>query len=107
MTTYNKLVRDRIPELLEKEGKTFTVETLNHDRFILELKKKLNEELMEYQNAANHEESLEELADMLELIHALAKIHGASADEVEQLRLKKASENGGFDEKFYLVDVED
>lgn len=107
MPTYNKLVRDRIPEIIEKSGKKFTVETLNHDRYILELKKKLTEELNEYQEAPNDEEALEELADMLELIYCLADVHGASFEELEQIRKKKADKRGGFKEKHFLIEVED
>lgn len=60
----------------------------------------------EYQNASNDNESLEELADLLELMHALAKVHGASMEEVEKIRQDKASKRGGFEEKIFLIEVE-
>ena len=107
MPTYKKLVRDRIPEIIKKSGKKFTVETLNHARYILELKNKLTEELGEYQEAPNDEEALEELADMLELIYCLADVHGASIEELEQIRKDKAEKRGGFKEKLFLIEVED
>lgn len=106
MKTYNKLVRDRIPTLLEQEGKKFEVETLNHDRYIMELKKKLSEELMEYQEASSNEEAIEELADLLELIHSLAPIHKSTFEEIEQMRIKRAEELGRFDEKQFLLEAE-
>lgn len=107
MSTYNKLVRDRIPEILEQSGKKFKIETLNHDRYILELKKKLNEELMEYQGAATNEEALEELADILEVIHSLTAVHKSSFEELEKIRVDKAVDRGSFEEKLFLLDVED
>ena len=98
MPVYNKLVRDRIPEIIENSGKKFTTKILDDDQYELELKKKLLEEMEEYQNASNDNESLEELADLLELMHALAKVHGASMEEVEKIRQDKASKRGGFEE---------
>ncbi|MBR3119068.1 nucleoside triphosphate pyrophosphohydrolase [Oceanobacillus profundus] len=107
MPTYNKLVRDRIPEILKNAGKDLKTETLNHDRYILELKKKLSEEVGEYQSASTKEEELEELADILELVHSLLGIHGASFDELEQIRADKAAKRGGFDEKTFLIEADD
>ncbi|MEC5425307.1 nucleoside triphosphate pyrophosphohydrolase [Virgibacillus sp. C22-A2] len=107
MPTYNKLVRDRIPEIIEKSGKELKTETLDHDRYILELKKKLNEEVEEYQTASTNADALEELADVLELMNALIRIHGSSVEEVEKIRADKAAKRGGFDEKIFLIEVED
>lgn len=107
MPVYNKLVRDRIPEIIENSGKKFTTKILDDDQYELELKKKLKEEMEEYQNASNDNEALEELADLLELMHALAKVHGASMEEVEKIRQDKASKRGGFEEKIFLIEVED
>lgn len=107
MPVYNKLVRDRIPEIIENSGKKFTTKILDDDQYELELKKKLLEEMEEYQNASNDNEALEELADLLELMHALAKVHGASMEEVEKIRQDKASKRGGFEEKIFLIEVED
>lgn len=107
MPVYNKLVRDRIPEIIEKSGKKFTVETLDHDRYVLEMKKKLTEELKEYHETANNDEALEELADMLELIYSLAEVHGGTIEELEQIRKQKAEKRGGFKKKLFLIEVED
>ncbi|MFD1039354.1 phosphoribosyl-ATP pyrophosphohydrolase [Virgibacillus byunsanensis] len=107
MPTYNKLVRDRIPEIIENTGKDFKTEILNQDRYISELKKKLKEEVTEYQETTTNEDAVEELADVLELMHALSRVHGTSIDEVEQVRKDKAAKRGGFDEKIFLVEVED
>lgn len=107
LPVYNKLVRDRIPEIIENSGKKFTTKILDDDQYELELKKKLREEMEEYQNTSNDNEALEELADLLELMHALAKVHGASMEEVEKIRQDKASKRGGFEEKIFLIEVED
>jgi predicted house-cleaning noncanonical NTP pyrophosphatase (MazG superfamily) len=106
MPTYNKLVRDRIPEIIEKEGKTYKTVILDDNQFKLEIRKKLKEEVQEYLNAENDKESVEELADALEVIHVLAEAHGVSIQEVEQVRKTKAKERGGFQEKIFLIEVE-
>lgn len=59
------------------------------------------------QTALANEEALEELADILELMHALSRIHGASIEEVDKIREEKAAKRGGFDEKIFLIEVED
>jgi predicted house-cleaning noncanonical NTP pyrophosphatase (MazG superfamily) len=107
MPTYNKLVRDRIPEVIEKTGKQCTTKILNDEDYIKELKNKSFEELNEYMNAANDKDAIEELADLLEIIHALAECHGATIGKVEQVRQEKAEKRGGFKEKIFLIEVED
>ncbi|OIJ20955.1 phosphoribosyl-ATP pyrophosphohydrolase [Anaerobacillus alkalidiazotrophicus] len=107
MPIYNKLVRDKIPEIIEKAGKKYTTSILNEEQYIAELKKKSFEELEEYVNTTTNEDALEELADVLEIIHALADYHGSSIDEVEKIRERKAEKRGGFQEKIFLIEVED
>lgn len=107
MPLYNKLVRDRIPEIIEKDQKVYNTEVLEDDRYIAELNKKMHEELAEYEEAENTEDAVEELADMLELLHAAAAYHGITADELEAVRVKKAQQRGGFTKRIFLVDVQD
>ncbi|MBU8769536.1 nucleoside triphosphate pyrophosphohydrolase [Cytobacillus oceanisediminis] len=107
MPTYNKLVRDRIPEIIESTGKKFSTRILDDNEYIKELKKKSFEELQEYVETNNNEDSIEELADVLEILHALAEYHGASIKEVEEIRKQKAEKRGGFREKIFLIEVED
>lgn len=107
MPVYNKLVRDLIPEIIQNSGKKFTTRILEDDEYIIELKKKLSEEIQEYKNAATDKEAIEELADILELMHALAKVHGANIQEIEKIRQDKAKKRGGFSEKIFLIEVED
>lgn len=107
MPTYNKLVRDLIPQVIESTGKRFSTRILNESDYILELKKKAYEELEEYVNADNKKDAIEELADLLEIMHALAEYHGSSIDEVDEVRKQKAEKRGGFKEKIFLIEVED
>ena len=107
MPTYNKLVRDRIPEIIEKSGAICNTRILNKGEYIAEINQKMHEELAEYETAETTEDIVEELADLLELIHAAAAYHEASFEEVEIVRLEKAEKRGGFDEGIFLVDVED
>ena len=107
MPVYNKLVRDRIPEVIESTGKQFSTRILENEEYIKELKNKSFEELEEYINAENDNDAIEELADLLEIIHALAECHGASIEKVEEVRQKKAEKRGGFKEKIFLIEVED
>lgn len=107
MPVHNKLVRDKIPEVIEKSGKQYRIRTLNDHEYIIELKKKLGEEVEEYLNAKNDVEAVEELADVLQLIHALAKIHNSNIDQVETIRIDKANKRGGFQDRVFLIDVDD
>ena len=101
--TYNKLVRDKIPEIIEKASKTAYTHILSDEEYISELDKKLNEECSEYQADKN----IEELADMLEVMYAIAEARGWSVSELEAVRRDKAEKRGGFKEKIFLEYVED
>ena len=107
MQTYNKLVRDKIPQIIEATGKKYTSKKLNDTDYIKYLKQKSYEELDEYCVALSNEEAVEELADLLEVIHALANYHGFSMEEVEEVRKEKLDKRGGFQEKILLIEVED
>lgn len=107
MPIHNKLVRDRIPEIIKRTGKQFSIRTLNNEEYIKELKNKSREELEEYLNAKNDKDAIEELADLLEIIHALAECHGEKFEELEKVRQNKAQKRGGFKEKIFLIEVED
>ena len=99
--TYNKLVRDRIPEIIAASGKTCTTATLSPEEYLCMLDAKLDEELAEY----HQDQNIEELADLLEVIYAAAKVRGCSAAELEQIRAKKAAERGGFEQRILLKEV--
>jgi predicted house-cleaning noncanonical NTP pyrophosphatase (MazG superfamily) len=107
MPTYNKLVRDKIPEVIHNTGKTCRVLTLSDEDYLTELKKKCKEELEEYLSSSNDEEAVEELADLLEIIQTLSQVHGSDPEKLEKVRLNKANKRGGFQEKIFLIDVSD
>ena len=107
MPTYNKLVRDNIPQVIEKTGKEFSTRILSEEEYGIELNKKLGEELAEYIEAKTNEEAVEELADILELVHAAAKMHGATIEQLEEVRRAKAEKRGGFEQRIFLIEVED
>ena len=107
MPTYNKLVRDRIPFIISSQGKECRTRILDSEEYTEELKVKLNEEVEEYTKADNDQEALEELADMLEVIRALAEAHGSTWAELENIRADKVEARGGFQERVYLIDVDD
>ena len=98
---YNKLVRDRIPEIIEASGNTCKTEILPDSEYIRMIDRKLDEELSEY----HKDESIEELADLLEVIRAAAVARGYSVEELEQIRAKKAAERGGFEGRIKLIEV--
>ncbi|MEG2146309.1 MAG: nucleoside triphosphate pyrophosphohydrolase [Lachnospiraceae bacterium] len=98
---YNKLVRDRIPEIIESDGKRCETKVLSDDDYLKMIDAKLDEELEEY----HKDQNLEELADLLEVIHAAANARGFSVSELEALRKKKADERGGFKDKILLKKV--
>ena len=101
MKQYNKLVRDRIPEIIKADGKTCVCETLSDEDYLYLLDQKLNEELAEYQES----KSLEELADLLEVMQAVVKARGWTLAELEQLRADKAARRGGFEKKILLKEI--
>jgi len=98
---YNKLVRDRIPEIIEASGKTCSTEILSNEEYLKMLDKKLDEELAEY----HKDQNIEELADLLEVIRACAVARGYSVEELERVRAEKAEKRGGFEKKILLKDV--
>lgn len=105
MPTYNKLVRDRIPHIITSQGKECRTRILDPEEYTKELKAKLREEVEEYFKANNDQEALEELADMLEVIRSLAEAHGSNTAELDKLRADKAEARGGFQERVFLIDV--
>lgn len=98
---YNKLVRDRIPEIIEAQGNSCVTEVLSNEAYLRMLDAKLDEELAEY----HQDQNLEELADLLEVIFAAAEARGYTREQLEQIRAKKAEERGGFAQKLLLKEV--
>lgn len=100
---YNKLVRDRIPEIIKASGRTCITETLSDEEYLCFLDKKLDEELYEY----HQDQSIEELADLMEVIRAVSAARGCSFDKLERIRACKAVERGAFEKRILLKEVQE
>lgn len=103
MPVYNKLIRDRIPEIIKNSGRNPIITTLNDEEYLIELNKKLQEELDEYYK----DQSTEELADLVEVVYAILKHKGVSHGEFEAIRKDKATKRGAFNDKLFLKEVID
>lgn len=102
MKTYNKLVRDRIIEIIEEDGRKANYRVLDEEEYREELNKKLQEEVKEYLE----ENCVEELADIVEVIYGILKSMNVSLEEFEKVRLDKKEKRGGFDKRLFLIDAE-
>jgi predicted house-cleaning noncanonical NTP pyrophosphatase (MazG superfamily) len=100
---YNKLVRDLIPDIIAASGKTCVTEILLDEEYLKMIDAKLDEELAEY----HKDQNIEELADLLEVIHAAALARGYTLEELEAVRAKKSEKRGGFEKKILLIEVEE
>lgn len=103
MIKYDKLVRDRIPEIIVSSGKACTTRILQDDEYLEMLDAKLDEELAEYHRDRN----IEELADLLEVICAAAAARGYTEEELTRVRREKLEKRGGFAKRILLVEVEE
>ena len=95
--THNKLVRDKIPDIIKSAGKQAVTHVLTDEEYLAELDRKLSE----YQA----DKSLEEMADVLEVLYAIAAARGYSVEELERVRAEKAEKRGGFADKIFLEEV--
>lgn len=94
-----KLVRDRIPEIIRNDGEKPIIEILSDAEYLSELDKKLNEEVAEYQA----DKSIEEMADVLEVLFAICEARGYSVEELMQVKESKREKRGGFKERIYWI----
>ena len=92
-----KLVRDKIPEIIIADGKVPITRILDNDEYLQELDKKLNEEIAEYQA----DKSIEEMADVVEVLFAICEARGHSIQELMAVRDSKREERGGFEKKIF------
>ncbi len=98
---YNKLIRDRMPEIMAKDGKRARTHKADDAEYLQKLKAKLIEESAEY----SRDEKTEELADVLEVLYALLDFKGVSKGDVESMRKRKAEERGTFTQRIVLDEV--
>ncbi len=99
--TYNRLVRNKIPHIIEADDKEVVYEVLSTDDYMTMLDEKLIEEMMEYQDSKDSEK----LADILEVVYTIARLKGVSSSELEDMRKQKAEQKGDFSEKIFLKEV--
>lgn len=105
----NKLIRDQIPSQMLAKGIVMHNKVMNKEEFVQKLKDKLLEECKEVNESHTPEELLEELADVLEVIHALSVALDLPIEQVERKRLEKRQQKGGFDGRIfnYYVDIDE
>lgn len=99
---YNKLVRDRIPEIIAAQGEKPIFRVMDNREYTIGLEKKLEEEVAEYLES----KEIEELADVLEVLYALCEAQGHSVDELRKVYEKKHAERGGFSKRILLLGKE-
>ena len=100
---YNKLARDRIPDIIEESGKACVTEILSDEEYLCMVDAKLDEELAEY----HKDQNIEELADLMEVICAVAVARGYTIEQLEKVRAKKTEKRGAFQKKILLVEVKE
>ena len=99
MKFYNKLVRDRIPEIMESNGETPVTRVLESEEYRSCLESKLDEEVCEFHEGKDPEE----LADILEVVYALAEAYGCSREALSAIYQTKHNARGGFSGRIYLI----
>ena len=103
MIHYDKLVRDKIPDIIEAAGKTVLTDRIPPENMQAALDRKLQEEVKEYLES----HSVEEMADVLEVLHGIAFHTGIDWNQVEAERLRKSGERGGFEKGIRLIEVKE
>lgn len=105
--TYNKLIRDKIPEIIKKDNAIPKVSVLDEKKFTVALKEKLVEEAKELLEAETSEDILNELSDVLELVESIATNNKLTIADVEKQKLVKKEKRGGFEKKLFLEYVDE
>lgn len=99
---HNKLVRDKIPDIIKSNGQIPTIHYLSKEEYKKELDKKLQEEVAEYLK----EDTIEELADICEVIEAILEYENVELKHFEAIKNKKKEYNGGFSQRIFLETTE-
>ena len=103
MKIYNKLVRDKIPDIIKSDNKTCLTKVLDDEEYLSSLNTKLQEEMKEYLESGK----VEELADLEEVLRAILDVKKVSYEDFEKIRLEKVSKRGAFKKKIFLESVDD
>lgn len=98
---YHKLIRDRIPEIIAEKGQSCVTRVMEPEEYLKMVDAKLDEELAEY----HKDQSLEELADLMEVIYAAAEARGYTAEQLEKVRSEKEARRGAFRKRLLLLEV--
>ena len=98
MKEFYKLVRDKIPQIIENNNEKCKTRILSDEEYLFELNEKIQEELQEYLESGD----IEELADIEEVLRAILDVKGYSYDEFETIRRKKVEKRGAFKERIFL-----
>ena len=101
MKIYNKLVRDKIPEIIKSEGREVKAKILNDEEYKKELNKKLQEEVREYLEDNN----VEELADIVEVVYGILNSMDITIEEFEKIKKEKVKKRGAFNKKIFLEEA--
>ena len=103
MKIYNKLVRDKIPDIIKSDNKTCLTKVLDDEEYLSSLNTKLQEEMKEYLESGK----VEELADLEEVLRAILDVKKVSYEDFEKIRLDKVSKRGAYKKKIFLESVDD
>lgn len=98
MKEYNKLIRDKIPDIIAAKGEKLETHVADGKEFLEKAKEKINEEVLEFLES----DQVEELADLLEITYAVAEALGTTEDELNRIRQEKLTKRGGFSKKIIL-----
>lgn len=101
----NKLVRDKIVEIIESEGRMLIYEVLPKDKYMASLRNKIVEEAIEVSYSDTRDNLIEEIADVQEVINCLLLVSGISKKEVTQVQTKKRKEKGSFKKRHYIFEA--
>jgi predicted house-cleaning noncanonical NTP pyrophosphatase (MazG superfamily) len=107
MKVYNKLIRDRIPEIIKKDGNTADIIILSEESFNQAIKQKLIEEATEVANAETRDDILGELADLQEVMDTIKQMYNINTLEVNTIQAVKALQRGKFEKKLFLKSVDE
>lgn len=102
MKSYNKAIRDKIPEIIQKDGKSCDFKKLSDDEFLVQLEKKLYEEIEEYTQS----KSIEELVDLLEIIERIAELKGTTVSKLFEIKNQKIEKRGKFEKNLFLISTD-